>query len=789
MIKSIDIGKFGIFNDYQWKQFIGNDFSFQMLNIIYGRNYSGKTTLSRIIQSIEDKKIAEKYENSTFNVTFDDKVISESNLEDCKECIRVYNTTFVKRNLSWLENEDGNIEPFTVLGEFNKELDEKIKEIEGKLGKIDERKGFLFDFETVKTNCEIKKIAFEKVKASLDSSIKSKANDHIKLEPNLFIASTQKKTYQTNDLLREIDLVIKNIDSYILTNEDIGELTSQLKEKAFENPINEFKESKPNFEKHYLNTKDLLNKKIKPGKTITDLIDNSILENWVREGIEKHKDKRATCAFCGNNLSKEIWEKLDAHFNKESENLRTKIHSEIEVLIKAKAGIKEFFKLTKDDFYTSFHPIFVEIESKWITLSSNYSSSLDSLIKELQQRGESIFKDKEIPVIPDFSEDIYNLIIEINELIRKNKDKTKTLEFDQQAIRNKLRLSEVAQFVKAIDYQERIKDIIEKEKEYNDQKEVVRKIDQTITFLNEEKIVLEANAKDESAGAQTINEYLTRYFGHDDLKLVAETDSTNTKFIIRRGAEKANNLSEGECSLISFCYFIAKMKDELNGTTRTFNPIIYIDDPISSLDCNHVFFMFSLIESVIAKPKKYSQLFISTHNLDFLKYLKRLTTPYLRDKPSINHFIIERKKKQNDGRAFINLMPKHIKDYVTEFNYLFGEIFKLYKEVNGDRKKCLENTYNQFYNLPNNIRKFLECYLFYRYPNNENPLDNLDKLFDNNTPVLINRVINEYSHLQYIDRGWQPIDVQEMEDCVTLLINKIKEKDESQFNALVESLN
>jgi len=50
-----------------------------------------------------------------------------------------------------------------------------------------------------------------------------------------------------------------------------------------------------------------------------------------------------------------------------------------------------------------------------------------------------------------------------------------------------------------------------------------------------------------------------------------------------------------------------------------------IDDPISSLDSNHVFFVFSLIDSIIAKPKKYTQLFISTHNLDFLKYIKITT--------------------------------------------------------------------------------------------------------------------------------------------------------------------
>ena len=98
------------------------------------------------------------------------------------------------------------------------------------------------------------------------------------------------------------------------------------------------------------------------------------------------------------------------------------------------------------------------------------------------------------------------------------------------------------------------------------------------------------------------------------------------------------------------------------------------------------------------------------------------------------------------------------------------------------------HTYNQFYNLPNNLRKFLECYLFYKYPNNSTPLDNLDRLFDDHTPRLIGRVINEYSHLTYIERGWKPIDVDEAEECAKIIIEKIKEKDPDQFEAFVESL-
>ena len=93
----------------------------------------------------------------------------------------------------------------------------------------------------------------------------------------------------------------------------------------------------------------------------------------------------------------------------------------------------------------------------------------------------------------------------------------------------------------------------------------------------------------------------------------------------------AFNLSGGEASLIAFCYFITQLKDELSGPDAE-KLIIYIDDPISSLDANHIFYVYSLIESILCEPLKYAQLFISTHNLEFLSILKRLTAPPIPEK-------------------------------------------------------------------------------------------------------------------------------------------------------------
>lgn len=82
------------------------------------------------------------------------------------------------------------------------------------------------------------------------------------------------------------------------------------------------------------------------------------------------------------------------------------------------------------------------------------------------------------------------------------------------------------------------------------------------------------------------------------------------------------HLSEGECSLIAFCYFVAKLDDV---ETAGKKPIIWIDDPISSLDNNHIYFLFSLIQSRILDRDSYEQLFVTTHNLVFLKYLHRMS--------------------------------------------------------------------------------------------------------------------------------------------------------------------
>ena len=290
---------------------------------------------------------------------------------------------------------------------------------------------------------------------------------------------------------------------------------------------------------------------------------------------------------------------------------------------------------------------------------------------------------------------------------------------------------------------------------------------------------------DEELGAKHVNEYLNDFFGHHFVTLEAHKDNDDAKqikFCIMRNGKPAYNLSEGECSLISFCYFMAKLDDVATSGQK---PIIWIDDPISSLDSNHIYFIFSLIVSKIAKTGCFSQLFISTHNLDFLKYLNRLKSYHL-DKngkqvaDSKAYFLIER----IGNHSSIQALPQYLKSNATEYNYLFSQIYKVSQCV-----AVTDDNYDILYSFGNSARKFLEMYLYFKYPTDEELLPKLKRFFEPEDvpPILINRLVNEDSHgptpENSLRAGIDPETIPVAKKILQLL-----QKDSEQYDAFMESI-
>ena len=65
-------------------------------------------------------------------------------------------------------------------------------------------------------------------------------------------------------------------------------------------------------------------------------------------------------------------------------------------------------------------------------------------------------------------------------------------------------------------------------------------------------------------------------------------------------------------------------------------------------------------------------------------------------------------------RSVIRLMPKHLKTFATEFHYLFHRIYRC-----AHADEANDGAADAFYSFGNDLRKFLEIYLYFRYPDGD----------------------------------------------------------------------
>ena len=825
MFTKIDIKKFGLYKDFTW----GKLPELGRVNIIYGRNYSGKTTLSRIFDGVSLGQLHKDYLDGEFAIHTDDdtmKTVTQDNMNDCPYAVRVYNSDYVKRNLGWLNNEEnGEIQPFTLLGSDNVEAQKAIDEIDEKLGSVEEKKGLLYSYDVYDADYKARRNKQDDDVAWLEGQLKNKANGDIKKKPYYVRQDTY---YNVNNLKGDISTILKSEeyvkesasmieppttlhkftldDSVALTDEEKVRLKSTVAENE-KMAILTLPETEPHLNEYEVRTAELVTKKITLSKTLQELVTNDFLQAWVDEGRELNKD-RERCAFCGNLISKERREELNAHFSKESEELKadlTLLRGKLENASMALDGYLEGKGLVKENVYANFHDDYEQVMGEWNAYVTKYKEAIGSLIALIDERLANIFKPLAVAqeTIDADQLSLIPVLKKINGLIGLNNEYGLKLEKEKQDARDKLRLNAVYHFCVDINYTEALERQEIEEAELGKMWYEVINMAAEIGDLRKKRKQKELDKKDEGKAAQQVTDLLVNNFGNGSLSLEPETvigpiiigdaeasERPRTKFVVKRGGEYAKNLSEGEKSLISFCYFIAQMADELKGPDAS-KLVVYIDDPISSLDSSHIFFMYSLIESVFIKPTNFGQLFVSTHNLEFLKFMKRFKLRGPKGTKTINHYVVVKKGKgtTNDYRCEIKEMPKYLRKYMTEYNFLFEQIYEIAELESEEEQTLYGEKYTLYYNIGNNMRKFLECYLFNRYPDADEPLvEHMTDLFDEHVPSEVNRVVNEYSHLVWAERGMNVMDVPEVVVAAREILKALRTKDWTHYETLCKSV-
>lgn len=765
MIKRIEnISNFGIYKNFNWNSTSGlADFS--QKNLFYGWNYSGKTTLSRIFSSLQNKKIFDSYSSGDFKVITDTDSFNKSNLETFPLKLLVFNSDYIKENLKW-ELDDNINAIFFEVGEKAK-ISEKIDVLEQEIIKIngsDEIKG-----EREKFNNNIE--AFEVFENNLFT------NESRRIKNEVFSSLIE---FNKGHFKKQLSLVVQNISSFILKKDEIERLNKIVK---IEKPKPEIETVVFNFQIDHLI--DEVNKMLisEPSKQdVLQILDNSSdAFQWVKEGLEINKEDEK-CLFCDNIISKNRIDILSKYYQNEAAKLRKSSQPILERIKAEKESLKNinFPKSIQEinDGYQEQYAKSKKVIDKEIT---KYIKELVKVENLLKQKIENKIYEKVHPLNNYDITSIKKAAETINEILNQN-NKFST-EFDNliQSERNKYINHLVGRFIKENQY-------LSKQLKYDKALKEIEKLNAKININQKEIERLKALKNSAEEGSLQFNYFIQSFLGKEDIKI--EFNKSVQKYNLYRGDEMAKHLSEGEKMAISFSHYLVTLKSlELKNELK--DTILFIDDPISSLDGNHIFQINALLKDFLYDKvddpnnvsqkmwiQKCKQLFISTHNYEFFNLLKEMPTSKgfgydKKNKKEIRYFI---SRKVNDSE--IVCLPKVYDDFKSEYHYLFKQIFEFSTESPSEKMLI----------MPNILRRFLEIYTLAKYPSTEEVDDRATEIWNNEISKRICKPFHYFSHFNNIDRIGQHSELlADISQSCKELIKQLK-KDRTHYKALQATL-
>ncbi|WP_187263721.1 AAA family ATPase, partial [Pontibacter beigongshangensis] len=238
--------------------------------------------------------------------------------------------------------------------------------------------------------------------------------------------------------------------------------------------------------------------------------------------------------------------------------------------------------------------------------------------------------------------------------------------------------------------------------------------------------------------------------------------------------EMAQDLSEGEKTAIAFIYFITTLKEKGNKLDES---ILWIDDPISSFDTNHLFNAFVFL---VKKCHSCKQLFITTHNFWFFKLVRDWMTKDGRRRES-SFYVIDSFFIDSNRISTITEANKSIVDFHSEYHFLFSQIVKHYDKPVID--------FETSYMLANAGRRVLESILTFKYPKTKDLRALINKTsFDTDKKERIYWFVQKFSHSDRIETHESIPDnlFSEGHNVIRDIVDLIKEVEPEHYQELVE---
>ncbi len=275
-------------------------------------------------------------------------------------------------------------------------------------------------------------------------------------------------------------------------------------------------------------------------------------------------------------------------------------------------------------------------------------------------------------------------------------------------------------------------------------------------------------------GAERFMELVTFLLRGSDIHVESRGES---EFQLMRGTNAADKLSDGEVTAIAFAYFVTSLEGDGEDLANT---IVYVDDPISSLDSNHVYAVYSLITKRLQNAL---QLLVSTHNSEFFGLLKEL---WLNERGRLARgseaFYVRRIADDSGAFSSLESLPPLLRRFKSEYEFIFAQIHAFASNP--------APSDHEAYTTPNLLRRFLEAYLGFRKPCTAAWYSKLDLILDSDEECgEVQKLLDDASHLQSTGRALQePAFVASAQSCAQRVLRGLETKDPLHYNSLVAVL-
>lgn len=683
------------------------------INLIYGLNGTGKTTISKYLQDRQ---------NPIFH---DCRIEGLGN-----EKMLVYNQKFIEDNFYINPYQKGI---FSLASE-NKDAKEKIDKANAEIIRLNTlikndffQSGLSFDFKKLQIDiCNLQNTVEEKTWA-----VKSTYSGGDRVLTFCLVGLQGSKKDLFNHILN-INKPINKPEKTIEELEKEAETTQGDNAQIYdENLI-----AKNNFKFEDIEGRNIFKEVIvgNEDSQIAEFITKLNNSNWIKEGkdyLHEPFEENEICPFCQHKtISKDFYYQIQKYFDEtynqkilELSNLYNEYEKEYQMVVDTKDYLLniDFIKNKQIEFELLFNKLInklisnknkikekikspnisIDLESS-ISESDQLNTFLDTIIDEIRRHNEKI-NNKEITKNQIKKEFWEILRWQYDETIQAYKERYNILNGEKIQIQNQIdQIEQGIQVQNAIIQQEQNK---------------VVSIQQAIKNINTELV----------------------FFGLEDFSIV---DAGEEMYKLQRpGQDNAEfqSLSEGEKTVISFLYFLELCKGVESRGEVVAGKIVVVDDPISSLSHMYIFNVAHLIKKHFFNGE-YNQVFILTHSLYLLHEFKKIIPKNL--KKTVKSFRIRR--KHDNYSEIITLEENEImNDYQSYWQVIKDHnVFKASDSL-----------------LANAMRNILEY--FFGFIDNEKYSNAIESLNEGRYTFFL-RYINRESHYDQINIS----DIKEIDPAI-----------------------